>query len=228
MPTLRDLTPICRQRFGRPNNRHPWTLENLAVSIARFTLARESAGDKTAIPEYADWIRTTSPQWLQQQLLTVLEPFYRKPDDPVLLKTAAWLFGDPESKWHVFFGSVNTRTDYHLSTLIASPLINVPAFQNLLLKSMADRSPVGQAVMRVNNRVEVDMDDGMSRIQTAPADDPDPPDTDIRVPIRRCDFYAGQLAALPGAPAFNPCWPEDRRDAAMKEMTAFLKTRKAR
>ncbi len=48
------------------------------------------------------------------------------------------------------------------------------------------------------------------------------------VPIRTCDFFAWQLATLEGAPAFNPCWPESRRDAGLAAMAAFLKRKSPR
>ena len=45
LPTLRDMTRICSERYARPDNGRDWTNQNLAVSIARFTLARDKAGD---------------------------------------------------------------------------------------------------------------------------------------------------------------------------------------
>ena len=49
-PTLRELTRICRERYARPDNGHDWTNQNLAVSIARFTMARIKAGDADGAP----------------------------------------------------------------------------------------------------------------------------------------------------------------------------------
>ena len=43
------------------------------------------------------------------------------------------------------------------------------------------------------------------------------------VTIRMCDFYAWQLATLEGAPAFNPVWPESRRDAGVAAAMEFLR-----
>ena len=84
VPTLRELTRICREHYARPDSGHDWTNQNLAVSIARFALARDKGGDTEALREYAEWIRTTSPDWLDHNILAVLEPLHRKPDDPRL------------------------------------------------------------------------------------------------------------------------------------------------
>src|SRR5262249_42871849 len=89
LPTLRELTRICRERYARPDNGRDWTNQNLAVSIARFTLARDKAGDLGAVREYAEWIRTTSPDWLEHNALAVLEPLRRRPEDPTLAAAAA-------------------------------------------------------------------------------------------------------------------------------------------
>ena len=59
--------------------------------------------------------------------------------------------------------------------------------------------------------------------RTAPKNDEDPPARGTKVPMRMCDFYAFQLSTLPGAPAFNPCWPESRRDTGLAPMSDFLK-----
>ena len=154
VPTLRELTRICRSAMPGPNNGHDWTNQNLAVSIARFTLARDKAGDTEAIREYAEWIRTTSPDWLEQNALAVLEPFYRRPDDPTLAATAAWLFGDPQSPWVPLIGRKGSRPTYHVAELIASPMVEVPAFRKMLLAALDDRSPAGTAKVGDNGSRE--------------------------------------------------------------------------
>ena len=223
MPTLRELTRICRERYARPDTGHDWTNQNLAVSIAGFTLARDKAGDAGAVREYAEWVRTTSPDWLDRNALAVLEPLYRRPDDPTLAATAAWLFGDPQSPWVPLIGRKGVRLTYHVAELIASPMVEVPAFRKMLLAALDDRSPAGTAKIGNNGTVSVEIQGGFSTGRTAPKDDPDPPAQGTEVPIRMCDFYAWELATLPGAPAFNPCWPEARRNAGLAAIADFLR-----
>ncbi len=64
--------------------------------------------------------------------------------------------------------------------------------------------------------------------RSAPKDDEDPPPRGTKVPMRRCDLYAFQLSTLAGAPTFNPCWPESRRDAGLAAMIDFLKWKGSR
>jgi hypothetical protein len=226
--TFRELTRICRQRYARPDNGHDWTNQNLAVSIARFTMARLKAGDQDAAPEYAEWIRTTSPDWLGESVLAALEPLYRRPDDPTLAATAAWLFGNPQSAWVPLIGPKGPRRSYEIVKLIASPMVEVPAFRKMLALALDDRSPVGNAEIGDNGSVKVDVEGGFSTSGIGPKNDRDAPPRGTKVPIRLCDIFAWQLAALDGAPAFNLCWPEPKRNAVLAAMADFLRRKDAR
>jgi hypothetical protein len=228
VPTLRELTRICRERYARPGNGHDWTNQNLAVSIAQFTIARDEAGDAGATREYAEWVRTTAPDWLEQNALAVLEPLHRRPDDPALADAADWLFGDPQSPWVPLIGRKGSRPSFHVAQLIASPMVEVPAFRKLLLAALDDRSPAGTAEIGDNGVVSVKLDSGFSMGRSAPRDGRDDPAMGTKVPIRMCDFYAWQLATLPGVPSFNPCWPESRRDARLAAIADFLRRKGSR
>ena len=228
LTTLRDMTRICRERYARPGNGRDWTNQNLAVSIARFTLARDQAGDAEAVREYAEWVRTTSPEWLDHNALAALEPIHRKPGDPTLAAAAAWLFGDPQSPWSRLIGRKGLRSTYHVAELIASPLVDVPAFRTMLLAALDDRSPIGKAEAAADGTVSVRLVDGFSMGGSTPRGDRDPPARGAVEPLRTCDFYAWRLATLDGAPAFNPCWPLVRRDDALAASAAFLRRKGTR
>lgn len=227
-PTLRELTRICRERYALPRSGHDWPDQNLAASIAAFTLARADAGDTGALREYAEWVRTTSPDWLEHQAPAVLEPLHRRPDDPALADAAAWLFGDPQSPWVPLIGREGSRPSFHIAQLIASPMVKVPAFRKLLLAALDDRSPAGTAEVGDEGSVNVKLAGGLSMGQGIPKDDRNAPAKAVAVRIRMCDFYAWQLATLRGAPAFNPCWPESRRDAALVAIPDFLRRKGTR
>jgi hypothetical protein len=227
VPTLRELTRICRERYARSDNGHDWTNQNLAVAIARFTLARDKGGDTGAIREYCEWIRTVSPDWLGHNILGVLEPLYRRPDDPNLAAAAAWLFGHPQSPWMPLFSLKGPQPNFRLGELISSPLVKIPAFQKMLLAGLLDRTPIGKAELRANRNVHVQTEGGFAMDRTAPGDDPDAPAEGVAVAIRTCDVYAW-LVTHEGAPVFNPCWSEPKRDAAIAVLTDVLKTNWAR
>jgi hypothetical protein len=112
-----------------------------------------------------------------------------------------------------------------LGQLIASPLVNVPVFRSMLLEALRDRAPFGTATLGEIGMVRVETESGFSMSRTAPGDDRDKPGKDIPVPIRVCDVYAWMLATLEGAPAFNPCWPEAKRDAGVAAVADFMKSK---
>lgn len=228
LTTLREMTRICRERYAQRTNGRDWTDQNLAISIARFTVARDKAGDAEAFREYAKWVRTTSPEWLDHNALAALEPLYRKPGDPALAAAAAWLFGDPQSPWSRPIGRKGLRSTYHLAELIASPLVEVPAFRTMLLAALDDRSLLGKAEVGNDAFVSVRLDDGFSMAVGTPSADRDAPARGTVEPLRTCDFYAWRLATLEGAPAFNPCWPLAKRNDALAALAAFLKRKGAR
>jgi hypothetical protein len=228
LPTLRDMTRICRERYARPNTGHDWTNQNLAISIARFTMARDQAGDAGAVREYAEWVRTTSPEWLDHNALAALEPLYRKPGDPALAAAAAWLFGDPKSPWNRPVGRKGSRSTYHLAELITSPLVDVPAFRKMLLAALEDRAPIGKAEAGENGMVSVKVNDSLSMNSTTPNGERDAPARGAVESIRTCDFYAWRLATLDGAPAFNPCWPLATRDEGLAATATFLRRKGAK
>ncbi len=223
VPTLRELTRICRERYARPDNGHDWTNQNLAVSIARFTLARDQAGDTGALREYAEWVRTTSPDWLEHNVLAVLEPLYRRKDDPNVAAAAKWLFGDPQSPWVPLIGPKGSKRSYHVVGLITSPMVEVPAFRKLLVAALDDRSPVGTVEVGASGSVSIEIEGRLSMGGSVPKDDPDFAVRGVKLPIRMCDFYAWKLAALKGAPKFNLCWPESKRNAGVAAMADFLR-----
>jgi hypothetical protein len=222
LPTLRELTRICRERFALPDNGYGWAAQGLAVSIARLTLARAEAGDAGAIPEYAAWIRTITPEQLGREALAALEPLYRRPGDPALADAAAALFAAPRSAWVPLIGREGSRPSFETAQLIASPLVEVPAFRAGLLAALDDRTPIGTA--RIDNgQVRVTLDSGLSIGRSAPGGDTAPRASGTEVTLRRCDFYAWQLATLDGAPTFNPGWDEARREEALTAMADFLR-----
>ncbi len=222
LPTLREMSRICRERYAQPTNGRDWTNQNLAVSIAKFTMARDKAGDRDAVREYADWVKTVSPEWLEGNALAVLEPLRTKPNDPALAAAASWLFSDPKSPWTKSIGRKGSKSTYHLTQLIVSPLIEVPAFRAMVLAALEDHTPIGKADARDEKIVSVQLDEGMS-MSSSTRNGEAPAKSGAVETLRTCDFYAWRLATLSGSPGFNPCWPVAKRDEALVAMANFLK-----
>jgi hypothetical protein len=218
----REMMRIGRGRDARAGRGGPPD-RVLAVTIARLTMARIKNGDDGAIPEYAEWVRTTSPDGLEGTDLEVLEPIRFRPDDPALADAASWLFGDPQSPWVPLIGRKGSKSPYQSAPLIASAMVEVPAFRKMVLAALEDRTPLGTAEVTDNGAVSVQLGDNFSMGRTAPRNDPDAPARGTRAEVRTCDFYAWQLATFRDAPPFNPCWPEARRDAALVAMADYLR-----
>ena len=228
LPTLRDMSRICRERYARPGNGRDWTNQNLAVAIARFTEDRRKAGDAAAVREYAEWVKTTSPEWLDHQnALEVLKPLARDPADPALSAAADWLFSDPRSPWAPLIGRKGSKPTYEVVRLISSPLVEVAAFRKALLAALDDRSPIGKAKVDDNGTLNLQLDSGLSISRGSPKDGRDAPARGAEVALRICDLYAWQLSTLEGAPAYDPCWPELKRDTALDAMADFLRRKRS-
>jgi hypothetical protein len=227
IPTLRELSRTCRSGFAQSLKSNDRTSRNLAISIARFTVARDAAGDHDALREYADWVRTTSPNSIGSSLVALFEPMIRHPDDPDLAAAATWLFSDEMSPWIPLVGKKSSDGSFHVVQLIASAgMLQIPAFRDMVLKSLDDRSVSGKASLDANHIVSTQLDNGFSMGRSAPKDDPDRPALGTSVPMRMCDFYAWQLASIKDFPTFNPCWPEARRDVGIQATKDHLKAGK--
>ncbi len=234
VPTLREVTRICRHLYARPAKRE-FRPMHCAYWIAKFTSARDRAGDTGAIREYADWVRTTSPEELENSASEVLEPIYRRPNDPTLAATAAWLFEDPKSRWVALIRSARTIQKAHFTNLFASPIMEVPAFRKLVLAALDDVSPAGSATIGDNGDVFIMIREGdatmtlnMQNPRNRGAGIFELPTRKTEVRLRMCDYYAWILAMGKGAPAFDLSWPEAKRDVALAAMADFLRRKPAR
>ena len=201
------------------------TTTSLAFAIAGFTLDRVRAGDPDAAREYAEWVRTIGPDRHQHQILPLLEPLYRLPDDPAIAEAAEWLFNNPKSPWVPLIAKGKPNSSYQIAELITSPLVCVPAFRKMLLASLEDRSPAGSASLNEGGGLQIEMDAGWSSGRGQSKVDPLAPKAGVTVPFRMADYYAWELSGLEGSPAFELYWPEPRRNKGLAEMAAFLKKR---
>lgn len=109
-----------------------------------------------------------------------------------------------------------------LNGLLRSPLVAVPESRRSVLSNLKDTSRIGVLSVR-NGSPSVRMDEGphMGFGLIDPADPLAPREGEERV-TRVCDWYAWHLSMPEGSPPFEPYWPEDRRDEAVKECADFV------
>ncbi|MHC4253118.1 MAG: hypothetical protein ACYS9X_28700, partial [Planctomycetota bacterium] len=121
-PTLRWQVRRCRERMAGHVEDVPSTIEAYALYIADLTLERARGGDKSALKEYAEWIRTILPKSIGSYTLNALKPIWRHPDHPATAEAAEWLFNDEESPWWPLLRSREEGGSHRLWGLLNTPL----------------------------------------------------------------------------------------------------------
>ncbi len=201
----------------------------LEAGIAILTDVRTKLGDLEALDEYADWIRTLTPDHFVHVHSEILEPLWRNPDRPAMAAAAAAMFEDPKSPWNLSKNARDPNTSPGLGlALIGTPMLGLKDFRALVVRTLGDRTQIGTIEVgdgkvtviqggskRVSNR---DMASVSVSSNERDALKPGPG----AMPLRVCDLAAGQLAWLAGVPRFRSDWPLAERDKAIAAQVAFL------
>ena len=142
-------------------------------------------------------------------------------------EAAAWLFGDPASPWNPL-GRMEWHCNCQDGEMIHSPLVTVPAFQQLLLRLLADRTVTG-TVTAVGDGATIEANGKFpllwrhsSLANYWDSKDPRWPPYGTEMPIRTCDVVACDLAEIEPMPQFGPCWPEGDRDRVIAACADML------
>jgi hypothetical protein len=225
LPLLKELMRGCRLRTDRWRDQlNPGSPDrNLPTSLAQFTLIRARKGDLAALDEYAEWVRTTTPNMLEYVTVEALRPLLVHPDHPAIASAAHWLFNDPKSAWVPLLPEARGQPALHLQSLFASPLIASAGFRAGVLSGLADKSPRG-----ILKRIENDVIE--RKFKNLPTSTFSSTNLDlegivigVEYPVRHCDYLAWVLSELEGCPRFNLFWPRARRDEAVAACVAYLK-----
>lgn len=222
LPTLQKMFNLCLSRFVPIENRQTGDLERLAFSITELALARDRGGDPEALRDYAKWLRTAPREVFADMMNKILEPLWLRRENPDIAAATDWLFNDPASPLVPLLLEKRSRFDSYNLNWIVSPLVDVPGFRKMLFRELENRKPVGAAEIGADNMVAVSLNNGISVGGSLPRKDADPPAKGAKAVVRVCDYFAWRLSELDGAPIFNPCWSEDRRDRACKAFAEFL------
>jgi hypothetical protein len=187
--------------------------------LIKTYLERVEAGDKQALGDYAQWMRTADAAKLDKLAhlygATFFSPVWSYPDDPAIVALTKWLFEDSNSPWSLGQSGVDptwVATSTHL------PLVAVPAFRALLLQQLKNQRVVGN--------VEITQSRIMVNFGTLGSgnyiDDPNAPPAGTKKDMRLCDFIAYKISQIRGAPRCEPYWTKARRDSAIQETISFL------
>jgi Leucine-rich repeat (LRR) protein len=217
LPVLRKQTKAIRDYLAIDDILKPLTRELMAPALVRFVRKRIQAGDRTALDEYADWIKTVGPQDASHSFLDLLEPMWENPDYPAIVAAAKALFGDDASPWtKKFFRTFATRD------LLTTPLAGLPIVRKRLLAELEDKGPAGKVTCHEHSE-SLETEGYSSGYGSSPAGDPLAPKPGTVVPFRVCDYYAWRISQFDGAPRCQLYWSEAERDKGVSRCVAFLK-----
>ncbi len=226
VPTLRRLTRRCRDVFalGTAARRHPTPY--LGNFIATFTVHRARGGERTALEEYATWIRSVSPSHLDNDVKPLFEPLWSYPNHTAIKKAAAWLFNNSASPWYLILDPLK-RVGYYTTRLFKTRLIEVPAFRKQLLRALKDTREAGYITVNNSRRMSIKVRAGWTTSGPGKYEHRLPAGT--TAPFRVCDIYARQIfQAHKEAPECRVFWPEKERDKAVRACEAFVRAYKVK
>lgn len=222
LPVLRTMMDRVRAQLAGTNSR---SHQALVRTLAQFTLVRARAGDRAALDEYAAWIRTIPPDFLDDARLEAFEPLWTEPDHPAIAEATRALFADPDSPWRPLTRLGPNRGPVGRGALETTPLIRVPAFREAVLAELGDETEAGTIERRADQpeMLAYEIEGGQSgSFGAAAMTDLDALPVGEPRPLRVCDWLAWRLAGLDGTPRFELSWPEPRRDEAITALAAFL------
>lgn len=215
--------PVLRDQFGTQRKtldhwRASLDVTSDSLKLTKLTLARVHSGDPAALSDYLDWLKVAPLKDLPIfSLSDILEPLWRSPDDPAVVRGAAFLFLDPRSPWVPLIqerpGGLYQST---FEDLLESPLLGLAPFRRAALTALADGTVVQTVTLGGPDR---GVDYQIIRHDVNPFR----PATPQAFPVRRCDFYAWHLSHLDGMPAFGYDWPPAKKDAAVAAAAARLR-----
>lgn len=197
-------------------------------SIRMLTEQGVATGHASVLDVYAAWLGRAAPP-TQTMIFDarIFAAMSAAPLRPSIARAAERLFRDGSSWVPLLVPEPLMREDLiraQLIELLDGNLIAVPAFNRHVRKMLADKRRIGE--------LEITEDgpflDGIARSVDSLATPPLPP-VGTRRTIRMADGYAAQIAKAHGdAPRFELVWPEDRRDAALVAMSAWVASRAAK
>jgi hypothetical protein len=220
VPTWRWLTAFYRQWNDHMADQGPKYLEYMAQLI----LCRADLGDKNALDEYAEWVRTFKPDHIlgnRDSLEGILGPLGRYPEYPSITAASEWLFNDKASPWYPLLFRDGGTPAHVCCEPVQGPLLSIPALRKRVAQLLEDQREIGHAEVVNNETITTNLSDVWT--MSAVPNDPLCPPPRTSVAFRMCDACAFALSPLDGFPQCELFWPEKERSRAVAVAAAFLK-----
>lgn len=94
--------PVARTLVRRCCTTMKYSSQPLGACVARLTLVRARAGEERPFDDYAEWLKTTTPDRLRDSVSECLEPLRQFPENEVLRALIESLFRKTNSAWAAF------------------------------------------------------------------------------------------------------------------------------
>jgi hypothetical protein len=196
--------------------------------------ARLRAGDRTALDEYADWLRDLRPAVLRRTWYgNIFWPLVNHSDHPKIAKAAARLFNDPASPWLPLVGNRSGNSDSSIENFLVAAAVSQifemfvvrnPEVRKAFLRELGDRKVIGTAEYDNQGRQSYDIPDVTnSSVSGSSRRDAQLPAEGARGRFRVCDWVAFKISETwDAAPRCELWWPEEKRDRAVAACKIFL------
>lgn len=216
LPEIRRRVEQCRAFGNQPSC--AGYAHDLDARMIQLILTAVDAGHAELLDEYVAWVKERIANGVDLNGdYAMFRPLSRYAEMPKMARLAQEAFSD-EAPWL----PLHERLGLRGFDLVASPLVAVPAFRELLHKQLKDRTLLGTATFdpeqaSVNLRLSIGVE---GRGAFAPVDAEQVHLTPQ--PVRVCDLTAWRLSFLQGAPVFRPDWPEQQRNATILGVSQFI------
>jgi len=230
LPLLREQTRLCLDVKSADEQE----VSQAGPILVALTLSRVRLADAAALPQYAAWMRRAPLTSLFHGEMTLLEPLVRYPRNAAMENLNNWLWNDAQSPWSRFLGG---KTVSFLDDVFETPLLRTPGFKKHVLRELVNTAYLGTIRLNkpenINSRGELAIvlnAKGFSMDMGEGAVKPDPfkPAPGVTGTFRVCDFYAWMLyrrqKQWKHAPRFELYWPQAKRDAAVRQSAAFVRS----
>lgn len=223
--TQRVLAAHLRSLSMPANGRAPG-FEN-ARCIVELSRARFIAGDTSALADFGSWVSQVAPPQGAFDTAEVVLFLGIRPADPDLAKAAEAMF-KAGSPWLPLVSTTKGSSgplQFALTDILRhTDLLALPAFRRLILRELANATPMG-TIKVGTNQYQLQMVSGGSTSAGVQNDDSPkalPAPMEVRVADYIADGMFGQGEPRKDVPRFHMYWPKAKRDAALPTLRAWV------
>ncbi len=208
IPMLQEVVAITVDDCSLGFSQESRLRNTMPIAFRSLFAAKPSFAEE----EYVNWLKTSNLESVGNYSLGLL----LRLRSSVANQIVKYLLRDPNSRMSVTAKAIADDPQL-VARLIHSPFVAFREYQNLYLGLLKQKQVVGEANLR----------NGSLRVKFSHNDLLLPGSLDLledkKFDIRACDIFAYQVN-FRGAPKFDLLWQIEKRDAAIKRISAYLKS----